>query len=132
MNNLNKNSTKEFYPNDVLRCERKGNIKKGYWPSGNLEYIFEYSDNTQTIHKYKKITTYFDNSKQIKEYECNLIDGKKNGYEYWYFPNGNPKWEIPFIEGQKDGIEYEYDTDGIKYECKWANGNRITKMTLSK
>jgi len=41
-----------------------------------------------------------------------MVNGKKEGNEYWYYENGNIKLEVNFISGKKEGELKKYSETG--------------------
>lgn len=58
----------------------------------------------------------FDDGKLHKE--INYLNGKKDGIETWYWPNGKKRFVIHWQNGKKNGTMTEYRQDGIKSQLR--------------
>ncbi len=51
-----------------------------------------------------------------------MVNGKKEGNEYWYYENGNIKLEVNFISGKKEGELKKYSETGeVIQKQLWKN-----------
>lgn len=68
----------------------------------------------------KTVVFYYPNGK--KEFECNLLDGKRNGPIIRYFQNGEINFSGNFRQGKKDSIWTKFDSLGnIVIKENWIN-----------
>ena len=67
-------------------------------------------------------TAVIENNK-IVDATAEYIDGKKNGNQYDYYPNGKLELIIPFLNNEKNGLQKDYFPNGkIKMETELKNG----------
>ncbi len=102
---------KNYYENGRLKSE--GNRKnfqldslwKFYDDKGHLTVTIQYKNG-----KKNGFRTTYQGKNVVKEHFVNDV---KQGYTYYYYPNGKVKLKIPFKNGLEEGTAYEYaEEDG--------------------
>ena len=67
----------------------------------------------------------------VNYFECEYLNGKKNGKGKEYDYNGNIIFEGQYLNGNKNGKCKEYDNNGnIIFEGEYKNGEKIMKRAL--
>ena len=107
-----------YYVNGIKKSE--GN-RKNYMLDSIWNFYAENGDTTETIYYaknkkngfYQKYYSKFDSSKinRLKSKELYLND-KKQGFSFYYFPNGNLKLKAEYKDNYKHGKAFEYNANG--------------------
>ena len=83
-----------------LSCNTEPNIKKEYYPNGQLKFIKRYQD------------------------------GILNGQAQWFYDNGNIEQTVIFKQGEENGNAYYFYTDGaLKNFRYWRDGKMVSYVT---
>lgn len=65
----------------------------------------------------------FDEWKMHKE--INYVNGKKDGIETWYWPNGNKRFIVHWKNGKREGTITEFREDGTKSQLRTYHDNEL-------
>lgn len=102
------------------------NIERTYYDSGEIQCEYTLKHNVRHgLAKcyFRKNTFNINNSKNNLYMEISYINGKKNGIEKMYYPNGALFQETPYSDNVIDGIKRIYSENGsIDVEISYKNG----------
>lgn len=120
-----------YYPSGVVRLEA---VYKNNRPAGPYKLYYESA--------HLKETGYFKNSRYMGEYrlyyESDTLHrvlhfdstGRRQGPQFYYYPNGKLQLQCNLIDGKEDGWVREYYEDGtLKSETYYVNGYVSTDST---
>lgn len=57
--------------------------------------------------------------------EINYVNGKKDGIETWYWPNGNKRFIVHWKNGKREGTITEFREDGTKSQLRTYHDNEL-------
>ena len=107
------NVKKEYFPNGQIRSEfimsdhtEMNGLLKLYGPEGELTSTVEIRNGVKN-----GIEKLYDEKGRVLK-TTPYINGKKHGYEKGYFPNGDVWFMLPYRNGVLNGEAYMYRQDG--------------------